>query len=100
MAPVREGAEGATGGTGRLQIATPSGLTTTHHDLITALQAVVGLDGDTLVVTMVVDLLRSGRLTWGGKCTSASGRGTRRCLHGSSARHGPLRHSLAGRRHA
>jgi hypothetical protein len=43
---------------------TPSHLTTTLYNLITALQDVVAPDDDTLVVAMVVHLLRSGRLLW------------------------------------
>ena len=68
MAPVMEGAAVgtavATGTTSRLRAVTPSCLTTTLYDLITALQEVVGPDDDALVVATVVHLLRSGWLTW------------------------------------
>jgi hypothetical protein len=46
--------------------ATPLGIMTTLYELMAALQAVVAPDEDTLVVTTVVHLLRSRRLTWGG----------------------------------
>jgi hypothetical protein len=43
--------------------ATPSYITTTLHALIGVLQDIMGPDNDPLVVAIVVDLLRSGRLT-------------------------------------
>ena len=64
MAPVMERAEVATGATGRPRAVTPSCCTTTLYDLIAVLQEVVGPDDDALVVATVVQLLRSGRLTW------------------------------------
>ena len=68
MAPVMEYAAGtpavATGATGRPRAATLLCITTTLYDLITVLQALLGPDGAMLVVTRVVDLLRSGRFTW------------------------------------
>jgi hypothetical protein len=67
MAPVMECVEVATGVTGMPRAETPSCCTTTLYDLIAALHAVVGPDGDALVVTTVVGLLQSGRLTWRGK---------------------------------
>jgi hypothetical protein len=45
------------------QTETPWCRTTTLYDLMAALQAVVGAE-DALVVTTVVHLLRSRRLTW------------------------------------
>jgi hypothetical protein len=54
MAPVRTGAEVATGTPGRQQEETPACLTTTLYDLMTALQEVVGTTDDALVVTTVV----------------------------------------------
>ena len=77
MASVMARAEVATGETGRQREATPSCLTTTLYDLITAIQAVVNPEDDALVVATVVHLVRSGRLTWRGQ---ASGRpGLSRC---------------------
>jgi hypothetical protein len=67
MAPVMQEAEEARGTTGMPQGATPSCLTTTLYDLMTTLQDVVGTTNDALVVTTVVQLVRSGRLTWCGK---------------------------------
>jgi hypothetical protein len=67
MASVMARAEVATGETGRQREATPSCLTTTLYDLITAIQAVVNPEDDALVVATVVHLVRSGRLTWRGK---------------------------------
>jgi hypothetical protein len=68
MTPVMAYAAGttavATGVTGRPPAATPLCVTMTLYDLIAALQARMGPDGDMLVVTRVVDLLRSGRFTW------------------------------------
>jgi hypothetical protein len=46
---------------------TPSTITTTLYDLMAAMQAVVGLDADEWVVTTMVDLLRSGRITFVGE---------------------------------
>jgi hypothetical protein len=42
---------------------TPLGIMTTLYEVMVALQAVVAPDDDTLVVTTVVQLLRSRRLT-------------------------------------
>jgi hypothetical protein len=67
MAPMMERTTAATGATGMSRAETPSRLTTTLYDLITALQDVVGANNDALVVASVVHLLRSGRLTWDGK---------------------------------
>jgi hypothetical protein len=67
MAPVMKGAEVATGTTGMQPVETPSCLTTTLYDLMTEIQDVVGTTNDALVVTTVVQLVRSGRLTWCGK---------------------------------
>lgn len=67
MAPMMERTTVATGATGMPRAETPSRLATTLYDLITALQAVVALDDDALVVATVVHLLQSGRLTWDGK---------------------------------
>jgi hypothetical protein len=64
MAPMMERTTVATGATGMPRAETPSHLTTTLYNLITALQDVVAPDDDTLVVAMVVHLLRSGRLLW------------------------------------
>jgi hypothetical protein len=66
MAPMMERTTVATGATEMSRAATPSRLTTTLYDLITALQDVVGANNDALVVASVVHLLRSGRLTWDG----------------------------------
>jgi hypothetical protein len=55
------------GGTAVHEEATPSRLTTTLYDLITAIQDVVGADDDALVVATLVHLLRCGRLTWRGQ---------------------------------
>jgi hypothetical protein len=66
MAPMMERTTVAAGATGRPRAETPSRLTTTLYDLITALQDVVGANNDALVVASVVHLLRSGRLTWDG----------------------------------
>lgn len=70
MAPVRQGAEMTTNIPGRQQRETPTRLTTTLYDLITALQEVTGTTNDALVVTTVARLMRAGQLTWCGK-TSA-----------------------------
>jgi hypothetical protein len=67
MAPMMERTTVATGATGMPRAETPSRLTTTLYDLITALQAVVAPDDDVLVVATVVHLLRSRRLTWDGQ---------------------------------
>src|SRR4029453_1687706 len=67
MAPMMERTTVATGATEMSRAATPSRLTTTLYDLITALQAVVAPDDDVLVVATVVHLLRSGRCTWDGQ---------------------------------
>jgi len=67
MAPMMERTTVATGATEMSRAATPSRLTTTLYDLITALQDVVGANNDALVVASVVHFLRSGRLTWDGK---------------------------------
>jgi hypothetical protein len=66
MAPMMERTTVATGATGMPRAETLSRLTTTLYDLITALQDVVAPDDDALVVTTMVHLLRSGRLTWDG----------------------------------
>jgi hypothetical protein len=66
MAPMMERITVATGATAMLRTETPSRLTTTLYDLLTALQDVVGANNDALVVASVVHLLRSGRLTWDG----------------------------------
>jgi hypothetical protein len=66
MAPMMERTTVATGATGMPRAETPSHLTTTLYDLITALQDVVAPDDDALVVATVGHLLRSGRLTWDG----------------------------------
>jgi len=55
-----------TGATEMPRAETPPRLTTTLYDLITALQDVVGVNNDALVVANVVHLLRSGWLTWNG----------------------------------
>jgi hypothetical protein len=67
MALVMARTEGVTGVTGMQREETPSCLTTTLYDLITAIQVMVDQDDDALVVATVVHLLRSGRLTWRGK---------------------------------
>ena len=75
MAPMMERTTVATGATGTPRAETPSRLTTTLYDLITALQDVVGANNDALVVASVVHLLRSGRLTWEGKTKRVCARG-------------------------
>jgi hypothetical protein len=67
MDPMMERITVATGATEMPRAETPSRLTTTFYDLITALQDVVGANNDALVVASVVHLRRSGRLTWDGK---------------------------------
>ena len=66
MAPMMEHTTVVTGVTGIPRAETPSRLTTTLYDLITALQDVMTPDDDVLVVATVGHLLRSGRLTWDG----------------------------------
>jgi hypothetical protein len=67
MVSVRKSAEIAAGIAGRQQGRTPTRLTTTLYDLITALQEVTDTTNDALVVTTVARLMRAGRLTWCGK---------------------------------
>jgi hypothetical protein len=55
------------GGTEVHEEATPSRLTTTLYDLITAIQEVVGAEDAALAVATVGHLLQSGRFTWRGK---------------------------------
>jgi hypothetical protein len=80
MAPMMERTTVATEATGIPRAETPSRLTTTLYDLITALQDVVAPADDALVVTTVVHLLRSGRLTWRG--TDSVLRRPARCQEG------------------
>lgn len=47
-------------------------ITTTLYELIAALQDAAGPDADALVVATVVDLLRSGQLTFLGKTRTYS----------------------------
>jgi hypothetical protein len=67
MAPVMAHAEVATEVMSMQRGATPSCLTTTLYDLITAIQAEVEPDDDTLVVATVVHLVRSRQLIWCGR---------------------------------
>jgi hypothetical protein len=62
MAPVSKSHDITTVAAGIQGVTTPSDCTTLY-DLITAIQEVVGVD-DRLVVATVVQLLRSGRLTF------------------------------------
>jgi hypothetical protein len=63
MSTGMEAGEVATVATGMQRAVTPSRLTTTLYDLMAALQDVVGLEDDALVVATMVHLLQSGRLT-------------------------------------
>jgi hypothetical protein len=63
MATAMECGAVTTIGRGRPREARPSPLPLTLYDLITAVQDVVGAEGDWLVVATVRHLLRSGRLT-------------------------------------
>ena len=60
--------------------ATPSRLTTTLYDVIAAIQDVLSPDDGALVVTTVVHLLQSGRLTWLGKATQPLGQSRREAV--------------------
>jgi hypothetical protein len=60
MASMMERPTVTTGATGIPRAETPSHLTTTLYDLLTALQDVVSANNDALVVATVVHLLRSG----------------------------------------
>jgi hypothetical protein len=73
MAPVMACAEVATGVAGMQRGETLSCLTTTLYDLIAVLQEGLSPDDDALVVTTMVHLLRSGRLTWLGQASEPLG---------------------------
>src|SRR3989442_13312371 len=75
MAHVMESREGTIVATDGLVAARRPRLITTFYELFTALHAVVGPEGDALVVATVQHLLQSGRLTWYGE---ACGHGARR----------------------
>jgi hypothetical protein len=80
MAPMMNRGERAHGGTGIHEVATPSCLTTTLYDLIAAIQDGLSPDDAALVVTTVLCLLRSGRLTWLGKTRARPGSSQRAAM--------------------
>lgn len=57
---------------GRMAAEAPARLTTTLYDVVAALQSVAAPDEDGLVVAVVADWLRSGRMTRVGGATVAA----------------------------
>jgi hypothetical protein len=82
MAIVMDRGTVTTLGRGRPGAAMPSHLSITIYALITAIRDIVGLEGDSLVVATVRNLLRSAPLTVRGTGTRRSPPGAKARLHG------------------